>query len=223
MTPTRTITTIPNRRDSKVSFSNPPIGNDLPPTLSAPIGFRGILAEVRAPQPHLPVRFSPHESTGRKKTADAAREGKSEWHHSQRSRPMMVPQMATSVKDGGNLGTMTRGPFAGGRSTQITQHQWIMMSNVKVGAPHDGSSGRTSESGGNSGNASRTGSMSVSRRPSLRGYPGSQAYSRERERSGSRDVMEDYSDPTLTLQEELVLSFVRVILMLIISLELLPS
>ena len=202
MTPTRTITTAPNRRDSKISFSNPPIGNDLPPTLSAPIGFRGILAEVRAPQPRLPVRFSPREPIGRRKTTEVAREGKPQWHQQQRSRPMMVPQMATSVKDGGNLGTMTRGPFAGGRSTQITQHQWIMMSNVKVGAPHDGSSGRTSGSGGDSGNASRTGSMSVSRRPSLRGYPTSYAYSRERERSGSRDAMDEYSDPTLTLQEE---------------------
>lgn len=202
MTPTRTITTAPNRRDSEISFSNPPIGNDLPPTLSAPIGFRGILAEVRAPQPRLPVRFSPREPIGRRKTTEVAREGKPQWHQQQRSRPMMVPQMATSVKDGGNLGTMTRGPFAGGRSTQITQHQWIMMSNVKVGAPHDGSSGRTSGSGGDSGNASRTGSMSVSRRPSLRGYPTSYAYSRERERSGSRDAMDEYSDPTLTLQEE---------------------
>lgn len=203
MTPTRTITTAPSRRDTKVSFSNPPIGNDLPPTLSAPIGFRGILAEVRAPQPHHPVRFSPRESTGRRKATEVAREEKSQWHQQQRSRPMMVPQMATSVKDGGNLGTMTRGPFAGGRSTQITQHQWIMMSNVKVGAPHDGSSGRTSGSGGDSGNPSRTGSMSVSRRPSLRGYPTSYAYSRERERSGSRDAMDEYSDPTLTLQEEI--------------------
>ncbi|KAM5543752.1 hypothetical protein V8D89_002369 [Ganoderma adspersum] len=203
MTPTRTITTAPNRRDSKISFSNPPIGNDLPPTLSAPIGFRGILAEVRAPQPHLPVRFSPREPIGRRKTTEIAREEKPQWHQQHRSRPMMVPQMATSVKDGGNLGTMTRGPFAGGRSTQITQHQWIMMSNVKVGAPHDGSSGRTSGSGGDSGNVSRTGSMSVSRRPSLRGYPTSYAYSRERERSGSRDAMDEYSDPTLSLQEEI--------------------
>ncbi|KAI0764721.1 hypothetical protein C8Q74DRAFT_1283552 [Fomes fomentarius] len=194
-TPTRTMTAPPNRRESKISFSNPPIGNDLPPTLSAPIGFRGILAEVRAPPPHRPVRFAPRPSTGRKKTTEVPRDDKTEVA---RSRPVFVPAMATSVKDSGNIGTMSRGPFAGGRSAQITTFQWL--SNVKVGGPRDGSSGPGS--GGDSGDVSRIGSRS--RPPSLYERSTSQAYSRTRERSMSRDHTEEqFADPAPTLQEEI--------------------
>lgn len=188
------MTAPPNRRESKISFSNPLIGNDLPPTLSAPIGFRGILAEVRAPPPHRPVRFAPRPSTGRKKTTEVPRDDKTEVA---RSRPVFVPAMATSVKDSGNIGTMSRGPFAGGRSAQITTFQWL--SNVKVGGPRDGSSGPGS--GGDSGDVSRIGSRS--RPPSLYDRSTSQAYSNTRERSMSRDQSEEqFADPAPTLQEE---------------------
>ncbi|TBU54508.1 hypothetical protein BD310DRAFT_935749 [Dichomitus squalens] len=208
MTPTRTMATAPSRRDSKVSFSNPPIGNDLPPTLSAPIGFRGILAEVRAPQPHRLVRFAPRESTGHKKAADVpAHEEQPEWQQA-RSRPVLVPTTpvtaaAASVKDSGNIGTMSRGPFAGGRSSHITTLQWI--SNVKVGGVRDGSSGPGS--GGDSGDVSRIGSRS--RPPSVleRSQSVSQARSRPRDASTSREKererAEEYVDPALTLQEEI--------------------
>ncbi|KAI0746476.1 hypothetical protein C8Q80DRAFT_1320359 [Daedaleopsis nitida] len=194
-TPTRTTTNAPERKNSKISFSNPPIGNDPPPTLSAPIGARGILAEVRAPPPHRPVRFAQRESTGRRNTVDTLREDKPQ---PARSRPMFVPAMATSVKDSGNLGTMSRGPFAGGRSAQITTFQWL--SNVKVGNARDGSSGPGS--GGDSGEASRIGSRS--RPASSTELTNSHAYSRTRERSASRDEPEEQvPDPAPTLQEEI--------------------
>jgi hypothetical protein len=54
----------PEKLDS-FSFRNPPAGSDLPPALSAPVGHRAILAEVRAPLP--PRRFSsvaqPHQGS----------------------------------------------------------------------------------------------------------------------------------------------------------------
>ena len=190
-----------------MSFSHPPIGNDLPPTLSAPIGFRGILAEVRAPQPHRPVRFTPRESTGRTKTADVAANEKPEWHQT-RSRPMFVPTTAAaaaSVKDSANLGTMSRGPYAGGRSSQITTWQWL--SNVTVGGVRDGSSGPGS--GGDSGSVSRVGSRSrppsVLERSTSRAYSGTREGSVSRDREKEKERGEEYPDPALTLQEEWVL------------------
>ncbi|EIW56116.1 uncharacterized protein TRAVEDRAFT_50605 [Trametes versicolor FP-101664 SS1] len=195
-TPTRTTTMNRGRQDSKVSFSNPPIGNDLPPTLSAPIGFRGILAEVRAPPPHRPVRFSNRESAGRRKTSDAGREDKAQWPP--RSRPVFVPAVATSVKDSGNPGTMSRGPFAGARSNQITTFQWL--SNIKVGQPRDGSSGP--KSGGDSGNVSRI--NSGSRPPSSTDLTMSHTASRTRGRSMSKDRFdEQLSDLIPSLNEEI--------------------
>ncbi|KAI0635452.1 hypothetical protein C8Q77DRAFT_1217270 [Trametes polyzona] len=187
-TPTRTMTTAPARRDSKISFSNPPIGSDPAPTLSAPMGYRGILAEIRVPPPRLSREFS-----GRRKASDAGREEQRDW--TKRSRPLLVP-MASSVKDSRDPGTMSRGPFAGGRSARITQHDW--MSKVKVG--RDGSSGHGS--GGDSGNPSRMGSRS--RRPSSSDYPRVQTLSRARERSQSRDKIEEQTpDPTSSLNEEI--------------------
>ncbi|KAI9068878.1 hypothetical protein FKP32DRAFT_1587345 [Trametes sanguinea] len=194
-TPTRT-TTMPGRRDSKASFSNPPIGNAPQPTLSAPIGYRGILAEVRAPPPmHRPGRFAGRELPGRRKASDAGREDKLE--RPTRSRPLNVP-VAASVKDGTNMGTMSRGPLVGTRSSQITTFQWLQ--NVKYGPSRDGSSGPGS--GGDSGNVSRMGSRSKAR--SSTEHSASKAASRRRERSISRDrLAEAHADPIPSLNEEI--------------------
>ena len=168
-----------------MSFSNPPLGNDTAPTLSAPIGARAILAGVRAPPPQLPVPVAPRESTTRKGTTDTIRPEK---HLTPRSRPTFV---ATSVND---TGTMSRGPLptAGGRSSQITPYQWL--ANVNVGNQRDGSSGPGN--GGGSGDASRVGSRS--RPPSVVGRSTLSSRSRDRSWSSEREEKE----PLATLQEE---------------------
>ncbi|KAI0654949.1 hypothetical protein C8Q70DRAFT_1083983 [Cubamyces menziesii] len=194
-TPTRTTTVPPARRDSKVSFSNPPLGNAPAPTLSAPIGHRGILAGVRAPPMHPPGFYAGHETVGRRKTSDAGREERPD--RFTRSRPLNIPAMAASVKDNGNVGTMSRGPLVGGRSTRMSQGQWI--SKVKV-TTRDGSTGRGS--GGDSGNVSRNGS--TSRRPSSTDKSVSQAVSRRGERSESIDRFDyQHTDPISSLNEEI--------------------
>ncbi|KAI0646043.1 hypothetical protein C8Q79DRAFT_1110779 [Trametes meyenii] len=194
-TPTRTTTMASRRRDPKVSFSNPPIGNDLPPTLSAPIGYRGILAEVRAPPPHRPAPFGVRDPAGRRKISDAGRGGQLE--PPPRSKPMIVPAVATSVKDSGHSG-MSRGTFAGGRSAQISLIQWV--SSVGVGQTRESSSGRGS--GGDSGNASRINSKS--RPASSAGHPSSPRPSGTRESSVSVDQSDEpHADPTPSLNEEI--------------------
>ncbi|KAI0353310.1 hypothetical protein OH77DRAFT_1497336 [Trametes cingulata] len=193
-TPTRTTTLASHRRDAKVSFSNPPIGNDLPPTLSAPIGHRGILAGVRAPAPHT-LGFASRESAGRRKASDAGRDDRSE--RTQRSRPLAIPPVATSVKDGATPGTMSRGPLTSGRAKPISQLQW--QSGVKVEQPRDLSSGRGS--GGHSGTVSRL--SSNSRPASALDHSMSRA-SRTQDRDLSKDRGEEqYAEPSLLLNEEI--------------------
>ncbi|KAI0718425.1 hypothetical protein C8T65DRAFT_570731 [Cerioporus squamosus] len=188
VTPTRTMTMAPRRRDTKSSFSSRAEGND-PPTFSAPLGNRSILAGVRAPPYQRPVRFATRESSGRTK---AALDTHGDNYGTPRSRP--IPAAASSV--------MSRGPYPGGRSARISPFQWI--SNVRVEPRREGSS--DTGSGGDSGNISKTGSKS--RTTSLLDPSTSRAYSRTRERSLSLDPIED--DPALTLQEEIT-SVVKVL------------
>ena len=162
--------------------------------ISAPIGFRGILGEVRAPPLPAPQRPAPRESVRRKGTADTIRPEKP----SQRTRPMLIPTIKPSAKGGNNLGTMSRGPFAGARSVQnMPPPLEVWLKGVKVGNPRDGSSGRGS--GGDSGEVSRTGSRG--RATSTLDRSVSQAYSRARERSISKDRFDEDAIPSL--QEEI--------------------
>ncbi|KAI0827210.1 hypothetical protein BC628DRAFT_1371452 [Trametes gibbosa] len=196
MTPTRTTAMPSRRRDSKASFSDPQSGNDLPPTLSAPLAYRGILEEVRAPPSHRLIQFENRQSLGRRRFSIAAREDAVE--RSGRSRPRPIPAMAASVKDNDNLGTMSRGPIAGGRSNQLSQDQWIRQANM--GQRRDGSSG--GRGGGDSGNVSRTGSRSKLDPSAHRSA--SFAFSRTRGRTSSRDNSEEHSaEITPSLNEEI--------------------
>lgn len=144
ITPTRTITSSTYRNSSKLSFSHPPVASDLPPALSAPVGYRGILAEVRAPMPPRPTRSNLasaklnhlHTTNEMVESSDAPR-----------SKPITIAQQKG--------GTMSRG-FAGGKSAQITNFAWL--SSVKVGGRRESSSGPGS--GAESGNVSRLSSTS---------------------------------------------------------------
>ncbi len=171
--------------DERVSFSNPPIGTNLPPALSAPVGHRSILAEVRASQPLRPLKFnalrlSQEIVPTRSSSKVAAKKGR-------------MPEDREVDKHG----TMSRG-YVGGRSAHITTFAWL--SSVKVGNRRDGSSGPAS--GGDSGNVSRIGSRS--RPPSVMMDP-SMSMSLLDVRSGSRDRGDDdsrESEANQSLQEE---------------------
>lgn len=185
--------------DERVSFSNPPIASDLPPALSAPVGHRAILAEVRASQPLRPQKLN------------ALR-------HSQEAvatRPSSkAPGKTIAIPD--KAGTMSRG-YVGGRSAQITTYAWL--SSVKVGSKREDSSGPAS--GGESGNASRLNSRS--RPPSIMD-PSMSFYSLDG-RSGSRD-RDDGSRETesnQSLQDESVATPIFTNWALIYGSESLPS
>lgn len=140
------------RREVKISFSNPPVGNDLPPKLSAPVGHRGILAEVRAPYPLQPPRAHvPNPRTERDLVKPPeANQGSCSLSPAP-SKPIPIAQ---------ERGTMTRG-YLGGRPQPITELAWISSLDIKPN--RGGSSGRNS--GQESGHASRINSRS--RAPSL--------------------------------------------------------
>jgi len=186
---TRTPTAEPTRRDLKVSFSNPPIGTDLPPALSAPVGHRGILAEVRAPFPPRPSRINlPRRQLDRENSPPASG-GLNGDTLSAPSKPIPITQQ--------HGGTMTRGNL-GGRSTQITPLAWL--SSVKVGAKRDSSSGR------GSGAESMSRFSSRSRPPSAPDRSVSQTMSRVNRSNEAGDKKEDIhreNDIGQSLQDEI--------------------
>ncbi|KZT72699.1 hypothetical protein DAEQUDRAFT_596441 [Daedalea quercina L-15889] len=157
------------RCETKVSFSNPPVGNDLPPKLSAPVGHRGILAEVRAPHPHL----LPHANIPKLPTD---RESAQEMHG-------LSPAPSKPIPIAQERGTMTRGHPAG-RSANIAPYAWISKIEIR---PGDESSGRGS--GGESRSASRL--QSQTRPPSTTDRSVSLAVSTHQRNSERRGSQED--------------------------------
>lgn len=113
--------------------------------VSAPVGHRGILAEVRAPVPPLilnPV-LHPHQNS-----ASRARSPEGSVAPPRNVKSIAIP---TSARQGG---TMSRGNV-GGRSAKIEMITW--MKNVRE-VPKDGSSGPGS--GADSANGSQVSSRS---------------------------------------------------------------
>ncbi|KAI0689793.1 hypothetical protein BC835DRAFT_1367485 [Cytidiella melzeri] len=172
--------------DKQTSFSSAPVDSEQLPTLSAPVGHRSILAEVRASQPGL--RYKSSIARVSQDTGVA------------RSTSSQLPSKPTPDADGEEKeSTMSRG-YVGGRFAQITTVQWL--SSVKVGNRRDGSDGPHSAE--NSGTPSRYGSRS--RPPSLidptlpifdvRGRSG---------KSGSRDREDEHreADTNQTLKDEI--------------------
>ncbi|GBE79383.1 hypothetical protein SCP_0205810 [Sparassis crispa] len=190
-TPTpQSIAALSRREELKVSFSNPPTGTDFPPALSAPVGHRAILAEIRAPFPPRAARTSTAMSHA-KATARSPEEELNLRSSMPRSRPVLIAH--------GRGGTMTRG-HVGGRSAQINTFAWL--SSVKVGGTREGSSGPGSS--GENGTASRL--ESRSRPPSLPGRSNSQPLSGTQRSSDARDNREDdhrEGEPGQSLQDEI--------------------
>lgn len=177
---------VPSYFDDRVSFSNPPAGSEPPPALSAPIGHRSILAEVRATQPPRPSKVNAlrqsQDTIARRSASVTARK--------------MDKVTEQPLKEKSE--TMSRG-YVGGRSAQITTFAWL--SSVKVGHKRDTSSGPPS--GAESGHTSRLNSRS--RPPSV--VDPSMPYLDYRAKSTSRDRGDGERreiDANQSLQEELV-------------------
>lgn len=140
----------------------------MPPALSAPVGHRSILAEVRASQPPRAPKTNLfrhlHEPSHARTLSDVA------------GKITSIPEVPSRERGA----TMSRG-YVGGRSAQITTFAWL--SSVKVGQPstRDSSSGPTS--GGESAAQSRFNSRS--RPPSV--VDPSLSFLEARAKSGSRD------------------------------------
>ncbi|TCD66873.1 hypothetical protein EIP91_000771 [Steccherinum ochraceum] len=176
----------PMQAESVISFSNPPLGSDLPPALSAPVGFRGILAEVRASQLSRPPAARPARQPQDALPADIDQEE-------------TTPGQSGASSGQGKGAAPSRG-YVGGRSAQITTFAWL--SSVKVGKREDSSG---PGSGGESATASRM--QSRSRPPSLSVDPASvgvtdfrRAFAEGRER-GDDDHKDD--NPNQSLQDEI--------------------
>lgn len=176
---------IPGYFDDRVSFSNPPAGSEPPPALSAPIGHRSILAEVRATQPPRPSKVNvlrqSQDTIARRSSSAAARK--------------IAKTVQQPLKERSE--TMSRG-YVGGRSAQITTFAWL--SSVKVGHKRDTSSGPPS--GADSGHASRLNSRS--RPPSV--VDPAMSYLDYRAKSNSRDRGDEDRrevDANQSLQEEI--------------------
>ncbi|KAI0258544.1 hypothetical protein BC834DRAFT_835341 [Gloeopeniophorella convolvens] len=171
--------------DNTFSFRTPPEAIHVKPALSAPVGQRGILAEVRAApfggRPPHPVRLPLGGSRGA-------------------SQPQQLPELEpeqtpTTVAISAPLrqgGTMTRG----NRSARMDALTWL--SSVRVGErTREGSSG--TGSGADSGNVSRIGSRS---RPASRDAGSTRMSGVLRKRSDSRGHWDDESEGQ-SLQDEL--------------------
>ncbi|KAF8168512.1 hypothetical protein B0H34DRAFT_685839 [Crassisporium funariophilum] len=166
-----------NEMESMETFRNPPEGKESYPAFSAPIGNRGILAEVRAPHP--PKAFpTPHPGYGFPAFPPLDNENLEATPTIASSRPIVVTAKSTG-------GTMSKGGTGAKSVAQVDQLAWL--ANVKVGGKRGSSSGGASQPG--SGAQSRL--QSQSRPPS--GPDWSVGETEGRQRSGSLSRVLDES------------------------------
>jgi WD repeat-containing protein 59 len=171
------------------SFRSLPGGINLPPALSAPIGLRSILAEVRAPPP--PRQLNPIVLPHQGSAARALLHEKRSAQEKEAQKPlesMPIPQVRQKE-------TMSRGNLGGGKSARMDAFTWL--SSVKVGDKKETSSGPGSRT--DSGNGSRSRMSSKSRPPSGPEDHGASSF----RRSGSKNrTLEKESDGGQSLQDE---------------------
>ncbi|KAH9074127.1 WD40-repeat-containing domain protein [Lactarius deliciosus] len=172
--------------DNRFSFRTPPETSHTKPTLSAPVGQRGILAEVRAMHfagrlPN-PVLLPPR----------GARDASQPINQLPESEPEQTPTVTAISVPPRQGGTMTRG----NRSARMDALTWL--SSFRVGErARDGSSG--TGSGAESGSASRIGSRS---RPPSRDANSATLPVVFRKRSDSHGRWDDESEGQ-SLQDEI--------------------
>lgn len=178
--------TVKSKVEEDISYRNPPIGNDRSPALSAPVGHRSILAEVRAPLPPRPPYTHRHDHSSGAHERDGSARGN-------------VPSSTTSTPihiTGRAGGTMTRGNL-GGRSARMNPLDWL--SSVKVEKRRESFSGPGS--GVHGGHKSRGSSASTA--PLRADLPGSRVVSDQWPRSSSQTRGEEASSPSQSLQDEI--------------------
>ncbi|KAJ2933260.1 hypothetical protein H1R20_g3837, partial [Candolleomyces eurysporus] len=118
-------------RETTISYRNPPESKGFFPMLSAPIGNRGILAEVRAGPPPRSANLitQPHLGSSARGTATEST--------SQLTPTLSETKPIAVTRTRG--GTMSRGAVTGKSVAQVDALGWIK--NVKVGNKRGGSSG----------------------------------------------------------------------------------
>lgn len=166
-------------REPIISFRTPPEGTEYPPALSAPIGHRSILAEVRAPLPPRQQRNSlPSGARGLESTTQSG--------------GAKQPESRLSGKKGETMSI-------GGKSlAKVDAFAWL--SNVKVGVDsrrHGSSSGPGSR--GDSGDVSRLSSRS---RPGSGAGDGDVSVKRTDSRSRAANDERREGDGSPSLQDE---------------------
>jgi len=193
-----------------MSFRNPPEGSGYLPALSAPVGHRAILAEVRAPLPpmhHLVQPFPvPVRSPGDENTHPAV-SMISSMNLSNGTGTGTKPVIAlnANARSQAQGGTMSRGNNGGKSIARMDAFTWL--SNVKVGGRKESSSGPGSAAG--SAGPSRIGSRSRARSgsPSAGGSgEGGRSESQRRggeEEGGGLSVRKE-NDAGQSLQDEYV-------------------
>ena len=178
------------------TFRHPPESNGVKnehPALSAPIGTRSILAEVRATHPvqavlHPNPTFSNSSSQG---SDDPFATG---------TTPNVASDKSISLSVAAN-GRSTGGTMSKGMSTQVDPLAWL--ASVRVSGKRESSSGGGSRGGGGSGEPSRLGSRSRPESVLDRGV--SEIGSRQESGSSSRDGVERKEvDGSQSLQDEYV-------------------
>ncbi|KAG6890872.1 hypothetical protein C0992_012008 [Termitomyces sp. T32_za158] len=112
-------------RSPSISYRNPPEGTEYLPVLSAPVGHRSILAEVRAP---LPPRPLPHAGA-RSQGGTMSRGGPN--NNSTRN-PMDAITWLSIVKVGGRRGSSDGGPGDSGERSRVREKLLEGQSNTSV-------------------------------------------------------------------------------------------
>ena len=194
-------------KELSMSFRNPPEGSGYLPALSAPVGHRGILAEVRAFFPPIhylaPQPFpGPNPPAGDENIPPAV----SGTNITNGTGNKHVTNLNANARSQAQGGTMSRGNNGGKSVARMDAFTWL--SNVKVGGRKESSSGPGSAAG--SAGPSRVGSGSRVRSvsPSVGGSGEgrrSESYSRSGtgEDGGSGPLRRE-SDAGQSLQDEYV-------------------
>ncbi|KAG6900566.1 hypothetical protein C0993_008720 [Termitomyces sp. T159_Od127] len=112
-------------RSPSISYRNPPEGTEYLPVLSAPVGHRSILAEVRAPLPPRPVPHAGARSQG----GTMSRGGPN--NNSTRN-PMDAITWLSIVKVGGRRGSSDGGPGDSGERSRVREKLLEGQSNTSV-------------------------------------------------------------------------------------------
>ncbi|KAK7061016.1 hypothetical protein VNI00_000751 [Paramarasmius palmivorus] len=199
--------------NSTISFRNPPSQSETLPLLSAPIGNRAILAEVRAGMPPrqrnaLYTATDTHEPFGSRENqfAPGSAPGVSSSADTLHAVPLTLRtnfkrNISSSYVNSTGGGTMSRGAAGNKSRANVDPLSWL--SSVKVGDGRRGSSsGPGSQGGSNDGSRVRSGSRETGSQDNSSTAPPLLGTKRRRSDSQTRPVVEE-KDTGQSLQDEI--------------------